>query len=235
MISDIFTAEAVGLEIAEAAGGTDTDTLDRAYRTINRALRMICRKGSWPFFRREDDTITTVSGTESYNLKERVKLPKFLHIKDPARKLRMIDLRTLRRAYPNNTDTRGVPLYWRLKNYNRSSNSYQVALWPIPDGVYTIYVDADQNPELISDKTDDIRATGLPEEMIETLINIGIALMFEKNGDADYQSKMALAMAMLDDDYYRLGSSQDDDLDSRTYGLESGSADPILPGQYEAP
>jgi hypothetical protein len=93
-----------------------------------------------------------------------------------------------------------------------------VALWPIPDGIYTIYLDADKNPDLLVNKNDDLRSTGLPEEMIETVINIGISLMFEKTDDAMYREKYAEAMTQLDDDWSRLGQHPDDNLTSREYG-----------------
>lgn len=235
IISDIFTANAIANEIAEAVGDLSETTKNQAYRSINRALRIISRKGNWPFFRSEDVVITTENNVESYKLKSRVKLPKYLHMRDPARKLIMMDLRDLRLAYPNNTETTGTPLYWRVKGYSASSESYEVALWPIPDGEYTIYMDADNNPALIETKNDDIRSTGLPEEMIETVIALGTALVYEKKGDAQATEKMAVAMAMLDDDYYRLGSHIDDDLRSREYapGNDIRLQDPVLPGRYD--
>jgi hypothetical protein len=218
MIDDLFTLEAVSTEILEAYGSTDPVSREKAYKAVNRALRIISRKGTWPFFREEDSTFTTANGVETYRLKSRVKLPKFLHMRNPARKLRFIDLRELRILYPDNTTTQSAPMYWRVKNYNVSSQSYEVALWPIPDGIYTIYLDADKNPDLLVNKNDDLRSTGLPEEMIETVINIGISLMFEKTDDAMYREKYAEAMTQLDDDWSRLGQHPDDNLTSREYG-----------------
>lgn len=233
-IAEGFTAEDVATELCEAVGDSSEVTMNQAYNVINRALKIITRKGTWPFFKSEDQVITTVSDQEAYKIKSRVKLPKYLHMRDPARKLTMIDLRVLRELYPNNTETTGTPLYWRMKGYNQNTQSYELALWPIPDGVYSIYMDCDNNPALISNKNDDLRATGLPEEMIETLINIGIALLFEKKGDADYVGKLQIAMAMLEDDWFRLsGGHPDDNLGAKEHhGIGGPFQDPILPGSY---
>lgn len=234
-IGDIYTAEEISQEICEDVGDVSDNSKARAYRAMNRALRIIAAKGSWPFFREEDTEITTVADQEAYSLKARIKLPRYLHMRDPARKLVMMELRDLRVNYPNNTETTGTPLFWRLKNFNKNSQVYQVALWPIPDDEYTIYVDADQNPTMFTDSEDDVRNMGLPEEMIETLIQIATAIMLGKTGDADRESRMVQALMRLDDDFYRLGMHPDDDLKSRAYSGENWIAkeDPILnPGQY---
>lgn len=228
-IPELSSLDDIATEVCDAFGDVSQLSRDKAYRKINRALRIISRKGSWPFFNVEDETITTVSGTETYNLKARTKLPRFVHMRDPARKLTMVDLRTLRRLYPNNTDTTGAPMYWRIVNFDKDAGRHEIALWPVPDGVYTLYVDAEVNPTLMTDKNDDIRSTGLPEEMIETVIDLAIALMYEASADI-YEQKMGQAMAKLDDDYYRLGVHPDDNMDARTYSGSTGvgGQDPIL-------
>lgn len=233
-IPELYTVDALATEICEAFGSSQQADRDKAYRAINRAIRIIARKGRWPFFRLEDTTLLTVSGQENYKLKSSLKLPDYIHMRDPAVKLKMVDLRVLRRLFPNNTVLSGTPRFWRMVNFDSASQSYQIALWPIPSGVFTLYIDADQNPVLPTDKNDDIRNTGIPEEMIETIINLAIAIMFEKYDDEKYQAKMAKAEAMLDDDYYRLGNHPDDDLTSRQYNETYSDAlgDPQLDPKY---
>lgn len=233
-ITDLYTADDLATEICEAFGASDQVTRNKAYRCLNRALRIVVRKGRWPFFRVEDELVTTTTNVERYKLRSAIKLPEFLHLRDPAVKIKMIGLRELRKMYPNNVQLTGVPLFWRICDYNEQSQSYQIGLWPIPDGTYSIYMDADKNPIFLQDRDDDIRSTGLPEEMIETVIDIAIALMYEKNNVALYNQKLSMAMAQLDEDYYRLGNHLDDDMNAREYsGLDYlKKFDPILPPGY---
>lgn len=237
MISSIFTAEDIAREIAESVGSLSEVTYDQAYRCINRALRIMNAKGSWPFWASEDLLLTTVSGTQYYRMKQRVRMPKYLHMRNPAWKLEMIDLMMLRKLYPNNTETTGQPLYWRISSYNVNAQSFEVGLWPIPDGEYEIYIDIDQNPLLVTNKNDNLCQLGLPEEMIETMIKIATALMYEKTGDADYQNKMAEGLTQLESDYYRLTNHIDANLNSRVYAgdMQVFSGDPMLPPNYNSP
>lgn len=233
-IPELYTLDDLATEITEAYGSSTATDRSKAYRTVNRAIQIIAKKGRWPFFRVEDATFTTVSGTETYILPTNIKLVDYIHMRDPARKLRFIDLRTLRRKYPNNTTLTGTPLYWRTVNYDPSAEGYRIALWPIPDAAITMYYDADLNPNFLSDKSDDVRTIGIPDEMISTLINIATALMYEKYDNDMYTQKMAEAKQELDEDFYRMTNHPDDDLTSRQYSgaYDLRRDDPILPPQY---
>lgn len=229
-ISELYTLNDVAVQVGESYGDVSQLSLDKIYNKVNRALRIISRRGTWPFFAAEDESFATVADQETYKLRSGVKIPKFLHMRDPAKKLVMVDLRTLRRLYPNNTETTGTPQFWRIVNFDKFQNAWKIALWPIPDGVITIYVDADKNPPLLVDPSDDLRSTGLPEEMIETVINLAVALMYEQSADI-YQEKMAQALAMLEDDYYRFGVHIDDNMNAREHSgvVDLYREDPTLP------
>lgn len=227
VISQLSTAKEVSTEIVEAFGDTSDASFNKAYNCINRALGLITRRGSWPFFRAEDMLVVTAANQQFYKLRPRVKQPRYVHMRDPAIKLKFFDLRDLRVAFPNNTVTTGAPFYWNVKTFNAGSAAWELGLWPIPDGVYNLYIDADQNPELITNANDVIANTGLPPEMTETLIALATALMYEKSADADYAGKMQQAMAMLEEDYYRMGITEDDNLNAREH---SGYGDIYMGG-----
>ena len=96
-------------------------------------------------------------------------------------------------------------------------------------------MDADTIPTPYQDKTDEIQSAGIPLDMIETMIDLAIALMYEKY-DADMAAqKMVAAEAKLDADYYRHNNTLDADITSRQYdGLyDIRKEDPTLPPQYD--
>lgn len=233
-IPEILTIDDIALEVTENYGSSTSIDKAQACRAISRAIQIISRKGRWPFFRYEDLHFNTVANQEAYFLPGNIKLPQFLHMRDPAYKLRLIDLRMLRQMYPNNTDTTGTPRFWRVVNFDQGAQAYQVALWPIPSGVNTIYLDADYNPAMPSDSTDNLTSIGLPTEMQETVIALATALMYEKKDTAMAEQRMQIAASMLDDDFYRLGNHPDDSLNAREYSgtVDLRSEDPILPMQY---
>lgn len=128
----------------------------------------------------------------------------------------------------------GTPLYWRTVNFDANAQGWNIALWPIPSGVFNLYLDLDTNPLPIVDKSDDIRSYGLPEEMIETLIALATAFMYEKISAELYGTKMAAAEAMLDQDFYQMTNHPDAELQSREYSgtYDIRREDPRLPPQY---
>lgn len=217
MIPSITTAKQIATQIVQAFGDTSDASYDQAYACINRAIGLIARRGSWPFFRSQDQVLVTTGGVQYYKLNPRVRQPRFLHMVNPAFKLMYMNLRDLRLAFPNNTLTSASPMYWGLTTFKENSAAWEIQLWPVPDGEYTIYIDTDQNPCLISSPTDEITSTGLPLEMVETVIALATALMYEKSADLDFEKKMGQAISMLEEDYYRMGMNIDDDLNAREY------------------
>ena len=234
--TQLLTVDDLATEITEAFSSSDPVSKSKAYRAINRALVLISRKGPWPFLKVEDQLLNTVTNQEKYYLPQNFKINSLLmHMRDPAYKLKFSDTRTLRRAYPNNTVLSGTPRLWRIVNFDSSAQAYQIALWPIPNAIYQIYMDAETNPVLYQDSTDQIQSAGIPADMTETIIDLSIALMYEKVDAELYTAKMQAAAAQLDADFYRFNNNYDADLTSRSYdGLyDIRREDPVLPPQYD--
>lgn len=233
-IGALTTLDELAQEVTEAYGSSSTTDKAIAYRAINRAVKILARKGRWPFFRLEDQLLTTVSGTATYTLQSTVKRVDFIHLRNPTRKLKMVDLRTLRIAYPNDTSITGTPLFWREVNYDGNADGYKITLFPTPDSALSLYYDCDTYPQDLVDKSDDIRSTGIPDEMIDTVIQIAVALMYEKYDNDMYNQKMAEAKTQLDDDFYRMTQHADDDLRARVHGgaYDIRRDDPVLDPRY---
>lgn len=233
--NDLFSLSALSREVGESYGDTSEISLEKCKRALNRALWLVNRKGRWIFSNVEDNTFDTVSGEDHYVLKAGVKEPEYLRTIDPARKIMRVDRRKLLTAIPNNLIVAGAPIYYWVVGYNKPRKAIEIAFYPIPDGIYTVYIDSQYNIPLLVDNDDDIRTvSGIPEEMIPTVIDLAIAVMFDKSDDVRYQQKMAEAELRLDDDFYRLGSNPDENLNARSFDIDMRSVyqDPILPPDY---
>lgn len=233
--TDLFSFSGIALEISENYGSVDSQSLERAKRAINRALWNISRKGIWSFSNFEDTTFTTAEGQEYYYLSSRIKIPEYMRTINPARKIYNLSKRRLITAVPNDTDRSGAPLFFRVAGYDKARKSWKIALFPEPDGEYDVYVDAQYHIPLMSDDDEDIRSTsGIPEDMIETVIQLGTAIMYEKSDNENYKRKMAEAQLQLDDDYYRYAANPDEELSARVFSQEDNMVfmDPRLPDQF---
>lgn len=176
-----------------------------------------------------------MAGQEQYTVIGVDKLPRILHMISPMRKIRRIDTRMLRQIVPNNTQTQGVPLTYRLVGYDKARKANIISFWPIPDGVYNIFIDGDANIPLLNDADDDIRTvSGMPEEMIEVVISTAIAHMLRKIDDELYQSALAESNAMIEEAYFRMAADPDNENKARQYDVtyDSHVGDPTLPPQY---
>lgn len=232
-IADLYTLQDLATEALEAYGDTSALSLPKGYKAINRAIQMINRRGTWIFAQVQSQELSTVADQENYNVTKADRGIRTIHISTTAwRKLERVDQREFRKRIPNNTTTTGTPSMYRVIGFNKSTKSYRIALYPIPDAVYTLLVDGEKNISLLEDADDDIRTTsGIPEEMIPTVIALATAILYEKKDDPQYKTKLMESLALLEEDYYRLAADPDSENRSREYGAgyDIASSDPVSP------
>lgn len=233
--TDLFTLEDLATEVAQNYGDTSDITIAKAKKWINRALLRINEMGDWSWLMTFDATFSTVSGTESYTLADGVKRVYSLFIQDTSRRvLRLMDDRTFREMNTSAVNPQGTPYSYRLYGRNSTNGRRKVALWPVPNAVFTMYYDYRKDISLLSADTDDVRITcGMPAHMVDALIELASAIGYRELDDSDYESAMAEAVVrwqnLLADDLTEI----DDRIRQRSFDddfLPLG--DPMLPPQF---
>lgn len=233
--NSLFTLEDLSLQVAQNYGDTSDITIAKCEKFINRALLRINEMGDWSWLMKYDATFNTTSGTETYTLGAGVKKVYALYYSDNVRrKLRLMDDRRFREIFTYNVTPTGTPLWYRLAGRDTTYGRRQVKLFPIPNATIAMYYDYRQEISLLTATTDDVRVvTGMPDHMVDALIELATAIGYREQDDGDYESAMEEAMARLQrlleddlteiDDRVRMANFEGD---SVYYG------DPVLPPQY---
>lgn len=234
--TSLYTLAEIAAVVAENYGADDDITLARAKKWVNRALMRINEMGDWSWLMAFDATFSTVASTESYVLGAGVKkiYSVSLNIGSARRKLRLIDDRKFRDLFAYNTTTTGTPSWYRLFGRDASTGRRKVALFPIPSSVVSVYYDYRKEITLLTNDSDDVRATtGMPDHMIDALIELATAISYRQLDDSDYANAMAEAVArwrtLLAEDLNEI----DDTIRMRGFDMDASMfGDPVLPPQY---
>ncbi len=230
-VNEFFTLDAISEEVAQNYGSTDTETKRKSKRWVNRALLSLSRL-KWSFLKDESTTFDTVSGTAEYALDASVKKIRQLYTRDPQRKLRLLGSKEFRRLTPDPTASTGTPTHYRNIGFNKDCSAYEVSLFPVPDSAVTVYVDADFQIPLMEDDDDDIReVSGVPQHMIDGIIQLATAYGFREQGDSRYARTKAEADAMIRELWEDDNAEDDDNMVHRAFSLDFDNriGDPILP------
>jgi hypothetical protein len=200
--SERFTFLEIATVVAENFGSTSAQSITRCKKLVNRAAERLVghgRKWSWT---KITDTFDTVADQAEYSLNDDVRKPFLFALTGSTRgKLECMPDRSFVEAVPDADETSGSPTLWRLDGVD-SNGQVQIALWPVPDAVYTVQYKYWKQMEPMVEDDDDVRSKmGLPAHMLEVLIQIATALSFKGIDDARYNDDMAEAMAMLDAAY----------------------------------
>lgn len=208
-VADFYSFLGLATEVAELYGAADPITITRAKRQLNRSLLRMSRY-KWSFMKEdEDETFTTTSGEEFYTMDSSYRDILGLTIRDPERKLHEITTENLKFHFPDQTESTGTPSHYRRVSFDRYSKGIKIALWPIPDAAFTIYVDALKFIPLMSNNGDDIRSTsGIPEHLIDVVISLALSYMYRR-GDAKYNTAKQEAELLLLDALNDDGMSDD--------------------------
>ena len=192
--TDLYTLANLADQVCLNVGATDNVTQAKAKKWINRAILRFQEMGEWSFQRVYEQAFpgspngsVTVSGTKVYTVPNCFRIES-LYLRSPIqRRLVMLDDRKYRRMYPNDVAT-GSPYYYRLAGRSHSAtvqNALKVGLYPIPDAAYTLLWDGIKPLTLLSSDSDDIRTvTGMPDFMLDLVIEMATAIGFKEIDDS---------------------------------------------------
>lgn len=231
----LFTLLDLATETSQNLGATDDVSIAKAKKFVNRALIRISEMGPWSWQMVYDATVNTVSGTESYVLATDVKKLQAVWINDTARrKLRLIDDRRFREIFTQNVTPQGTPLYYRDFGRDATTGNRKIALYPVPNSVLAIGYDYEREMQLLVDNTDDVRVeTGMPDHMVDALIELATAIGYREQDDSDYGSAMAEAIER----WIELRNNDQTEIDDAIRAAPMGGdgrdfLDPILPPRF---
>lgn len=244
--NSLFTLTDLATEVALNYGDQSDITIAKAYKWINRALMRISEMGDWSWLKVYDATFNTVNGTEAYTLADGVKkIDSVFVFNNVRRRLQMIEDRMFRQHFLNPTTVTGTPQFYR--NYGRSSASgsegrRRIALYPVPSSVLAIYYDYTKEISLFSSIHESGGAsstvtvsqlTGMPQHMVDALIEMATAIGMRELDDSNYDAAMSEAMLrwdrLLQEDLHEI----EDSIRMRSFEDSTGQvADPVLPPQY---
>lgn len=210
MATNFFLFQSLCDQVCRNVGSQDNLTELRAQDWVNRAIIRFTEMGEWSWQRGYQlpfpNTVNNVTSAnqEIYSVPNCIRIES-LFMKSPIqRRLTLLDDRKFRRMYPNNIAT-GTPYYYRhvgRVNTGGAVDTLQIGLYPIPDSAYTLQWDGVQAMPTLVNATDDIRAlTGMPQFMVDILIEMATAIAWKEIDDADNGSQLKEAVARLKSAY----------------------------------
>lgn len=233
------------MQVALNLGATDDVSLSKVEKYINRALIRFSELGIWSWQKVYEQDFpggaggtVTVNGQKTYNVAGCVIITSLYMSSPIQRRLVMLGDREYRRMYPNDTAT-GTPYYYLNRGRTATSptalNVQKIGLYPIPDTGYTLKWDGYKPVGFMATDVDDIRIiTGMPDLMVDLVIEMATAIGWKEIDDGDAAAQMQeclsrLKAAYADDnhsieDVHVLSPLDGDNLDK--------IFDPILPPNF---
>ena len=233
--TDLFTLTDLSLEVAQILGDTSDIGIAKAKKFINRALIRVSEIGDFPFLVIEGASFATVASTETYGLAVGVKRILAVYVTgNSARKFTLMNNRDFRERFPNVSSSVGTPYFYRYTKTDTTTGQRYVGLYPIPSAVETIYYDYIKEMVLLTNNTDDVRiVSGLPDYMVDALIELAAAIGMREQDDENYEGAMAEAIARWNNLYLENNSEIDDRIRARpSDGQSLDYLDPKLPSNY---
>ena len=219
--NDIFTLASLADQVSLNVGSQDNITELKAQKWINRALLRFQELGEWSWQRVYEQPFPNaaapvlVANQKVYTVSNCLRIESIFLRSPIQRRLVMLEDRQYRRMYPNDTAT-GTPYYYRLPGRtnvdNQHLNSRNVGFYPIPDSGYTVLWDGVAPINYLLNTTDDIRVlTGMPDFLVDLVIEMATAIGWKEIDDADGQAQMAEVLKRLKGAY----SDDQNEIDSR--------------------
>jgi hypothetical protein len=137
--------------------------------------------------------------------------------------------------YPNNTAS-GTPYFWHRTGSSLTTvNTIKIALYPIPDTIYTLKFDGVAPIVLLSSDTTDVRlANGMPSPLVDLLIEMATAIGWTEIDDSEAQNKLKECLVRMEAAYGQDESEIDERLVMSPMDFNDGSLwlDPVLPPNF---
>jgi hypothetical protein len=233
--TDLFTLSDLALQVANNIGATDDTTLAKIKKHINRALIRFSEMGTWSWQYQYGATLSTVEDQEEYSLEGVLKVNSLYTSGTTQRRLVLIEDRQFRAMYPNNTAS-GTPYYWRRTGSSTATaNTMKLAVYPIPDGVYTLKYDYIKPITLLVDDTDDVRVvTGMPSPLVDLVIEMATAIGWKEIDDSVASNQMQECLLRLKSAYADDQSEIDEQLIMAPMESDDWNRfwDPVLPSNF---
>ena len=170
--------------VRDSLGGETSETLSdtRILRFINQSYLELASQYQFPQLS-TSTTITTVSGTTSYELSVSNVLT-FTDLVDDTNNLKMYPMAEWQyHKFTQGGTTSGTPIYWFVDGVG-SNNRYQLTMYPTPAGTYTIYVYYTQSPdELVTSPT--ATSAVIPEPWDDSIIHRAVSRGWRMLGDLE--------------------------------------------------
>lgn len=187
-------------EVRDNAGGETSETLSdtRILRWVNEEYKTICAKYAFQQLK-DAETVTTVSGTASYELTE----PDILQIEDVLDTTNGLYLRPIS-EYQYNTyvqgipaDSTGEPVYWFISGVG-ANGRFEITFYPTPDGAYSISVGYYEFVELVTSPA----ATSpiIPSQFDNVIINRASSRALQQAGNHDSSYKFLLSANAIENE-----------------------------------
>jgi len=170
--ADLFTLQDIATEVGQTYGSTDTITLAKCKKWINRALVDISGFGPWPFLKDGDETLELEDDTSEYTLPCVVKEIRKLYYRDnDDYSLNYVPYDRWIDVIVDDQDADGTPTHYTIVGWDQYTHGWKIRLWPQPSAAKTLYVSADKYIALFDSDKDDLRDR-MPETMLPVVIAI---------------------------------------------------------------
>lgn len=171
--------------ILSMLGKSDSTTRNRVKEWINMGQDDFVLRELWPF-RETTGTLSTVAGTQEYDLStnftdldEQNIISVAIQDSNHA-KLQYVPFNQLRESYPDlDYDGASVPLYYYIK-------ANQIGFWPVPSAVYSIAIDYYKVPTALSSDSD---TSIIPTQYRQALNAFALSKENDYNTDPDLAVK----------------------------------------------
>lgn len=233
--TDLFTLADLSNEVCLNVGDTSDVTQAFARKWINRALIRFSEVGYWPWQYAYQQSVSTVAAQTTVDITNAIKVTSLYMSSPIQRNLVLVEDRQFRAMFPNDTFT-GCPYFYHVYgNSYTTANTLKLALYPIPDAIYSLKFDVIRPINLLSSDTDDIRVvTGMPSNLVDLVVEMATAIGYKADDDVKSGEQMKEAMLRLQQAYEDATTQINDRLIAAPFGDYDTVADamPLFPPQY---
>lgn len=202
-VNELFRFDEIAFDVAQIYGSTTEQGLKRARRSLNRAMIAIIghdRKWSWL---KVKDSFNTVADTREYSLPKDVRADiQHMWMEDSNRGMisRIPTTKFVKRE-PDAESTTGTPTLFDYEGVD-SSGCVVISLYPTPSSAIEVFYRYTRRIKPIDDGGKDVRSYwGLPDEMLEALIQKAAALCVQGSNNSRYMELTESADFLIEEAY----------------------------------
>lgn len=164
---------------------------------VNDAYTIV--ESSWEWSGLEADiTVTTVSGTQTYELDGAGELATITDVYDTTTPSTVLEVSSswMRSQEHLTTTANAQPRYWAVDGVGATDRDPKIELWPIPDGVYSINVRVDKSGSTLSVGSTELVLPAQP------VVQLAFGMALRERGEAGGQTaqeQLSIANVFLAD------------------------------------